>query len=116
MKFKIVYSKPMRYYVDGKQVTKKKFDELCPGKPLTTQRHVATLSMSSKTWPRTSDAFGVHPKQKKKAEALYRKRGVPTEFDAKTGKAIIRDNQHQRDLLKLRKWINYDGGYGEVTG
>ena len=112
MKLKIVYGKPIRYFVDGVEITEKEYRKRFP-KPKVLPR-VQALMETSKAWPRKSDAFGVHPKQKEKAEAFYAKLGVPTEIDS-DGCAIIRNNAHQRDLLKARGWHNNDGGYGGVA-
>lgn len=111
--------KHSHYYIDGKEVSKKKYRALspCAGRnSLTIKKPPATVAMSSEVWPRKSDNLGVSKHQIKEAREIYAKNGVPTDFDEKTGQAIIRDNQHQRDLLKMRGEVNYDGGYGQVTG
>jgi hypothetical protein len=118
---KITYGNPIRYYVDGKEVTKSKFDEVFPGHPVKgdCRRRINTLMETSKAWPRLSDALGVGAGQKEKAEELYRKKGVPTEFvpDGCGGySAVMRNNAHQRDVLKALGMKNNDGGYGSITG
>ena len=108
-----------RYFVNDKEVTKEEYDEACPSKGkclLTLSEPPCTIHSSHKAWPRLSDALGVHPKQKAAAEEQARKLGVPTEFDAKDGRAILRDSAHQRDLQKALGYHNNDGGYGTITG
>ncbi len=123
-RFRVVYSKPPKFYVDGNEVAEKVFNALCPKKPVAglLKEVPQTLMQTSKSWPRVSDAFGVGAKQKAKAEAMMAKLGVPTEYvpdrpDGQGGySAVIRDNQHQRDLLKALKMHNNEAGYGQVTG
>ena len=121
MRIKIVYGArgKKEYFIDGKPATEAEFDAAKPTKIddlLKSQSPPATLAQTSSAWPRKSNSLGVHPKQKKAAEAQAAKFGVPTEFDSKTGQAIIRDNAHQRDLSKALGYHNHDGGYGQVTG
>lgn len=115
MKFKVVWSNPPKYFVDGKEVSKKKFDKVCRTKWLGSVPKPTTLMQTSKSWPRTSDAIGCHPSQKAETEAALKKLGVPTEINAQ-GEAIVRDNAHQRDLCKALKIVNHRGGYGQITG
>lgn len=74
------------------------------------------MTNSLKGWPRKSLALGVHPDQVQEAQAYYDKLGVPTLFDPKDGKAIVRDNQHQIAIQKARGIRNHDGGYNAVCG
>ncbi len=116
MKGKIVYGNPIRYYVDGNEVSKEEFDEAFPTKPLTYKKCATTLMETSNAWPMRSNSLGVHPKQCKEAEAFAAKLGVPTEFDKKTGEAIFRNNAHKRDFAKAHHYPNRDGGFGTITG
>lgn len=119
MKSKIVYDTRGKehYFIDGKEVTKKEWKKTCRwvdggGPP-------DTLMQTSKSWPRRSVSLEVDAKQKKEAEEHSIKIGVPTEYEVnETGGAcpIIRDNQHQRELIKALGYVNFDGGYGQVTG
>lgn len=117
MKGKITQSsKGTKYYVNQGgvkgfvEVTKKQYDKFFPDKPVG-----GFKTNSIKGWPRKSDAIGCHPDQKAETEAALAKIGVPTEITA-TGEAVIRDNQHQRALCKALNIVNYDGGYGSITG
>lgn len=121
MTFKIVYGNPIRYYVFGTQVDKKTFDKehkkAARGRrKLKAGQKVGAISMNSKLWPRKSMAMGVGKHQIAEAEEKARKAGVPTEWCKETGMAIIRDNAHQRDLQKRLGLVNFDAGYGTITG
>lgn len=111
------YSKKVRYFIDDKEVTEEEYRAKSPkkGKEFLDGEPMALMETSG-AWPRKSDALGIHPKQKKKMEAMFKHHGVPTEFDATDGRAIIRNNAHQRDIMKVLKCHNNDGGYGQVTG
>jgi hypothetical protein len=120
---KVVYGQtvrqPNRYFIDDKEVAKAKFDAAFPSHPIEGGLCPMAMMETSKSWPRISDAWGVGKGQKNKAEEVFRKRGVPTEFvsDGAGGfSAVIRNNAHQRDLQKAFGRHNNDGGYGQVTG
>ncbi len=116
---KITYGNPIRYYVEGKEVAKAEFDKVFPGHPVKGGRVPNTLMETSKAWPRLSDALGVGAGEKAKAEEVFRKKGVPTEFVPDGGggySAVMRNNAHQRDVLKALGMHNNDAGYGQVTG
>lgn len=115
-----------RYFIDDVEVSKAEYERRSPKKGravLSTGVPQGTVQSSSKAWPRVSRALGVHPKQKKKAEAESIRLGVPTEFDSK-GNAILLSTAHQRDLQKAlsrdcergQEVVNLDGGYGQITG
>ncbi len=119
MKFKIVYSKPVKYFIDGDEVSEATYRKKCPrhGAALIgTGQSAATFMQTSQSWPRKSDALGCSPVQCDKAQEQSIKLGVPTEFDKKTGQAILLNNAHQRDFLKALGKVNLAGGYGTVTG
>ncbi len=65
-------------------------------------------------WPLHSDALAVWPSQVREAEAHARKIGVPTSFDPKTGKCILRDRSHRAKYLKANGVCDKDGGYKET--
>lgn len=119
---RITYGKPFRYYVDGVEVTEERFHEVFPSHRVRGDkraRSINTLMETSKAWPRKSDALGVCKGQKEQAEAVMKKLGVPTEYvpDGAGGySALIRNNAHQRDILKATGQVNYDGSYGQITG
>lgn len=93
------------------EVSKKEYEKAFPD----AKRVKLPMTNSLKGWPRKSLAFGVHPKQVDAAIENSVKLGVPTDFDRKTGRAVFRDNQHQREYTKVRGCRNNDGGYGQIT-
>ena len=64
-------------------------------------------------WPMASDALGVLPKQVKDATEAAAKSGVPTEFDPKTGQAILRDPHHRKRLAESLGMYDLNGGYSD---
>ena len=106
-------TKKDRYFVNDVEVSKAVYDAAFPAQ--FTGKAPETVNKTSKAWPRLSDSMGVHPKQRKAAYEKSVEQGCPTEFAA-DGRAIIRDNAHQRDLQKVLGVINKSAGYGEVTG
>ncbi len=116
MRSKIVISSrgKFTYFINDKEVSEKEFKKTCCG---TVQGACATTMLqSSKSWPKKSDACGVHPRQVEDAYEASVKLGVATEFDRETGQAIFRDNAHQREFLRAHGYRNNDGGYGQITG
>lgn len=118
MSARIVYSKPPRYYLDGKEVSKREFDKNTPSHDPLDGDCATAFKESSKAWPRLSDGWGVGAGQKEEAEAMYAKKGVPTELrpDGAGGYlAVIRNNAHGRELNKAFKRHNNHGGFGTFT-
>ena len=120
MKSKIVYDTRgrERYYIEGKEVTKKKWKRANKRvfKPGVIPQ---ALMQTSKAWPRESVSLSVNAAQKAEAEAHARKLGVPTEYKLdSTGGAcpVLTSSAHQRDLVKALGYVNRDGGYGQITG
>tara|TARA_R100000458_G_scaffold31319_1_gene28726 strand:+ start:3098 stop:3472 length:375 start_codon:yes stop_codon:yes gene_type:complete len=64
-------------------------------------------------WPMKSDAAGVHPDQVGEFSKDSARRGVPTEFDSKTGQAIFTSRSHRSKYLKAYKMFDKNGGYGD---
>ena len=62
--------------------------------------------------PFKSDALGVNPEQIDEAEEAMRARGVPTEYDRRTGAAIVTGPAHYRKLAKASGLYNGRDGYG----
>lgn len=103
------------YEIEGVEVSEAEYRKVFPKRkgPVVLPQ---TLMETSKAWPIKSDSLGVHPKQCAEAEAFAAKVGCPTEFDKKTGQAIIRNNAHLREFNKRHGYRNRDGGYGAITG
>jgi len=65
------------------------------------------------SWPLKSDAAGVHPSQIKEATENAAKKGVPTNFDSKTGQAIFESRGHRKKYLKAHGLRDRNAGYGD---
>lgn len=65
------------------------------------------------SWPMKSDAAGVNPVQCQEFSENSVKKGVPTEFDSKTGQAIFTSRSHRAKYLRLRGMHDHNGGYGD---
>lgn len=115
----IIYGgKKNRYLLEGRPVTKKVFDKAFPSLPIKDIRPNVNMETSG-AWPRLSDALGVGKGEKAKAEEVFRKKGVPTEFvpDGSGGfSAKILNNEHQIKVLKALGMHNNDGGYMQTAG
>ena len=110
---------PSIYKVDGNEVTKEVFDATFPSHPVSDLTLPNVMPETSKAWPMLSDAWGVGKGQKEKAEEVFAKLGVPTEFvpDGAGGySAKVLNNEHKRRLHKATATHHNDGGYGQVTG
>ena len=64
-------------------------------------------------WPMKSDAAGVHPSQAVDFMKDSAKKGVPTEFDTKTGQAVFTNRAHRSKYLKAMGMHDRNGGYGD---
>ena len=62
-------------------------------------------SVPGHTWPMTSDALAVHPKQIAEFREHARKSGVPTDF-TKTGEPILTSPGHRRKYMKSRGFFD----------
>jgi len=67
---------------------------------------VARKSNSGAEWPRASTALGVGTHQVDEAYASSVASGVPTEFDRRTGDAIVTSPSHQKALAKSLGYID----------
>ncbi len=73
-----------------------------------------TTSMGScAVWPMKSDAAGVHPDQVGEYRKDSMRKGVPTDFDPKTGQAIFKSRSHRAQYLKSYGMHDRNGGYSD---
>ncbi len=70
---------------------------------------------SETTWkhPVESDGLAVHPKLIKQAEEICAKNGVPTDFTTLRGRPILKNRAQRRQVLKVFKFHDNQGGYGD---
>lgn len=108
--YKITYDRGGQrvYMIDSREVTREEFDRILPSKPIA----VPGAAHTPGAWPMVSEAMGVQPDQIAEAAAHARSNGVPTEFTP-DGRAIVRDRKHRRDLLRLYRYHDKQGGYGD---
>lgn len=64
-------------------------------------------------WPMKSDAAGCHPADCAAWEADAASRGVPTEFERGTGRAVFRSREHRKRYCEARGIYDRSGGYGD---
>jgi hypothetical protein len=106
MKGKIVYrvDGTKEYQLDGKAVSKRAFDRAIPTK-LNDEPPRFHIAGSNLSWPRRDPWLGIvpHAKDIEKAESHAASRGVPTQYDRKTGDAIITSWAHEQKFLKLHE-------------
>lgn len=60
-----------------------------------------------------SEGAAVHPDQCELAEARNKLHGVNVTYDRETGEAIFPDRNERRKLLKVERFHDRDGGYGD---
>ena len=67
------------------------------------------------TWPRVSESHAVHPSQIQEAQEYLAKKGVYTEFEQHTGRAVFRDKAHKRAHLRAINACDPDASYGDAA-
>ena len=102
-----------RYFVDGKKVTKKKFDKLMEAaRPKVSAAPLGGTFNAEATWnrPVVSDSLGIHPCQLKRRLEVDRKLGVPVEFktdaDGWSYSPVFRSRAEQLRYLKAHALHN----------
>ncbi len=104
--------KSTRYFVDGVQVSKRKFEKAFPPKPVSASR-----AHRYGQWPMKSDAMAVRPKQLELAKKLDRERGAPpTEYvqsgDGYTAHPVFTSESHKRKFIRAHKMHDNNSFYG----
>lgn len=113
MKARVIYSnrgKP-EYFIEGKKVSKKKFDEIVRSKPI----GVPMLAGNTPSaWPMRSDALAIHPSQIPAVMERNKRHGVGgVDYDPKDGTAIIADRGARRKLMEVDGVHDNEGGFGD---
>lgn len=96
------------YRIDGKVVSEKEFKGQFPDKPLSGDGS----SFTGWKRPILSDGLACHPEQIPAEREAYRKAGINVDFH-EDGRPIIRDRGQRREMLKLNKMHDRQGGFGD---
>ena len=108
MKSKIVYGRVNRYFIDGKEVTKKEFDRHFPTKIKDVLASGILDGHARTGWPVVSEAMAVPPAQVGKANEIAKRHGINVKYDPKTGNAVIPDQAARRRLMKHNGFFDKD--------
>jgi hypothetical protein len=66
----------------------------------------------SSTYPKKSDAMGVHPSQVKEARAADERLGVPIQYE-KTGEAVYESATQRKKHCEAHGFYDRNGGYSD---
>ena len=101
--------KKTTYWVDGKQITRAKFNKMFPWRGACSPETITAWKR-----PLRSDALGVGTKDIPAWMEIYRKAGITgISHDPKDGTAILYGRASRRDVMKLRGVHDRNGGYGD---
>lgn len=100
------------YTIDGKEVTLKQWNKAFPDPDKKSKGRLLKPGPGKRTYPHTSVAAGVHPRQAAEAREHAKKNGVPTDFTA-DGKAVFTSREHRRSYLRLMN-MRDNNAYGRV--
>jgi hypothetical protein len=117
MIFRVTYGNPIRYYLDGEEVSeaayraasKDKLDQVVGKKAQGVDPH----SQTSACWPMKSLALSCHPSQVAAITARNKQHGITGVTYEKDGTCIIADRGARRDLMRLEGKHDKQGGYGD---
>ncbi len=103
--------------INGQEVSEEEFQRRGAEKRKRRGGVIEVPGASAKAkWPIESDAAGVHPDQVPEAIAHAASKGVPTEFNPRTGNPIFRSRKHRNEFLKAHGMRDRDAGYGDYAG
>lgn len=69
-------------------------------------------SRAGATWPLSSRALAVHPRQVKEAAEYAKKIGCPTNF-LPDGRPVFTGKAHRKEYCERHGYYDQDGGYGD---
>lgn len=103
-----------KYYVGDpgceKEVSKEEFDELFPPVDDSGGNGSGLIAWHR---PVESDALAVHPKQIPAVMERNARHGLHIDYNPEDGRPILRDRAQRRQLMKLDKAHDNNGGYGD---
>ena len=77
-------------------------------------QHQKTVNRPGK-WPMESDAAGVAVDQVAEVSEYVRARGVPTDFNPKTGNPIFTSQRHRKRFCEVTNMYDRNAGYGDAA-
>ena len=77
-------------------------------------QHAKTVNRPGK-WPMESDAAGVAVDQVSECAKYVAERGVPTEFNPKTGNPIFTSQNHRKRFCEVTNLYDRNAGFGDAT-
>ncbi len=97
-----------KFFIDDREVTKEEFDRAFP------PREVGVPGGHSTAWANglESDALAVHPSQIGQAMARNKRHGLHIDY-TKDGRPILKDRGQRRDLMRVERVHDNQGGYGD---
>jgi hypothetical protein len=99
----------VRYYIDGHEVTKKRFEKVFPDKPLNLSGDAGITAWNK---PILSNAMACHPSQIPEMMERNRKAGVHVDYNSE-GQPILRSRGDRRNLMRVEQVHDKQGGYGD---
>ncbi len=96
------------YSVEGREVSQEEFEQAFPAKEIGAPGGHCT------SWNNgiESDALAVHPKQIAEVMARNKRHGLLIEY-LPDGRPVLKDRGQRRDLLRLERAHDNNGGYGD---
>ena len=99
------------YFIEGVEVSEARYSERFPDKNGVPMMNGISVS----SWPQTSRAFAVHPKQVKQARDRAKRHGLSVQYKA-DGTCVIPTRGERQRLGVLEGFRDNDAGYGDYGG
>jgi hypothetical protein len=87
-----------QYFDDGVEISEAEFHAKIPDRGIEAGK--APIGHLPGCWPKESYAMGVDPTEIASARQNLAKMGVPTEFNPRTGDAILTSRKHRKQLAE----------------
>jgi len=101
------YTNRPTYYIDGKKVSKRVYDEAFPDKEL------GAMVPPPANWPQVSSGAGVHPDEIPEALEQAKQLGVSVGFTDE-GEAIFTSRRNKKEYCEAVGLWDKCGGYGDA--
>lgn len=105
---------PPRFYIDGRQVTKRQWDAHTRKRVKEGLVHYggAPMTQQPSCWPMASDACGVHPVQIPDQRDEMHKHGVHADHTP-DGRVIFNSARHRKKVCEALGYYDRNGGYSD---